>query len=69
MPVTSFIDAETFDGANIMGNEPARPFVMPNAAVKMNAGVSSAIIGCFRGAQHIKSNGTNAIRNNDSKIN
>lgn len=39
-PVASFKVAGTFDGANIMGSEPARPFVMPSAAVKINAGVS-----------------------------
>lgn len=43
--MASFNVPGTLDGANIIGSEPAKPFVMPNAAVKMNAGVSPAIIG------------------------
>lgn len=45
VPVASFNVAGTLDGANIIGNEPAKPFVMPNAAVKMNAGVSPLMVG------------------------
>lgn len=45
VPVASFNVAGTFDGANIIGNEPAKPFVMPKAAVKMNAGVSPLMVG------------------------
>lgn len=45
LPVASFNVAGTLDGANIIGNEPAKPFVTPNAAVKMNAGVSPLMVG------------------------
>lgn len=45
MPVASFKVAGTFDGAYIIGNEPAKPFVIPRAVVKINAGVSPAITG------------------------
>lgn len=45
LPVASFKVAGTFEGANIIGNEPAKPFVMPNAAVNINAGVSPAMTG------------------------
>lgn len=69
LPVASFKVAGTFDGANIMGNEPAKPFVMPSAAVKMKAGVSPAIIGFALGAQHNNSSGTNAMRMVESRIN
>lgn len=43
--MASFNVAGTLVPANIIGNEPAKPFVMPNAEVKMNAGVSPEIIG------------------------
>lgn len=69
LPVASFKVAGTFDGAYIIGNEPANPFVMPKAAVKMNAGDSPAITGFDRGAQHNSSNGTRDIRIVDNKIN
>lgn len=69
LPVASFKVAGTFDGANIMGKEPAKPLVMPNAAVKMKAGVSPAMTGPDRGAQHSNSRGINAMRIVDSKIN
>lgn len=68
-PVASLSVAGTFDGANIIGKLPAKPFVIPSAAVKMNAGVSPAIIGCDLGAQHSSRSGTNEIRIVDSKIN
>lgn len=69
LPVASFSVAGTFAGANIIGNDPASPFVIPSAAVNINAGVSPEIMGCDLGAQHNKSNGTNAIRIVDSSIN
>ena len=69
LPVASFRLWGTFDGAIIIGNEPANPFVMPNAAVKINAGVSPVITGCDLGEQHNKSNGINAIRIVDKRIN
>lgn len=69
LPVASFSVAGTFDGANIIGRDPAKPFVMPNAAVNMKAGVSPAMIGWDLGAQHNNSNGINAIRIVDNKIN
>lgn len=67
-PAASLSVAGTFAGANIIGRLPAKPLVIPKAAVKMNAGVSPAIIGCERGAQHNNSNGTSAIRIVDSKM-
>lgn len=69
LPVTSFNVAGTLAGANIIGKLPAKPFVIPNAALNINAGVSPAIIGCDRGAQHSNNKGTNAIRIVDNKIN
>lgn len=69
LPVTSFNVAGTFAGANIIGKLPAKPLVMPNAALNMNAGVSPAIIGWDRGAQQSNNNGTNAIRIVDNRIN
>lgn len=69
LPVTSFNVAGTLAGANIIGKLPAKPFVMPRAALNMNAGVSPAITGCARGAQQSNSSGTNAILIVDSRIN
>lgn len=69
LPVASLSVAGTFDGAYIIGNEPAKPLVMPKPAVKMNAGVSPAITGCDLGAQHNSSIGTNDMRIVESKIN
>lgn len=68
-PVASLSVAGTLDGANIIGKLPAKPFVMPKAAVKINAGVSPLMIGCDLGAQHSNNNGTREIRIVDSKIN
>lgn len=68
-PVASFSVAGTLDGANIIGNEPASPFVTPNAAVNINAGVSPAIIGCALGVQHSNSIGIIAMRIVDMRIN
>lgn len=68
LPVASLSVAGTLDGANIMGKLPARPFVMPSAAVKMNAGVSPPMTGAARGAQQSNSSGTSAIRIVDSRI-
>lgn len=68
LPVASLSVAGTLDGANIMGKLPAKPFVMPRAAVKMNAGVSPPMTGPARGAQHSNSNGTKAIRIVDNRI-
>lgn len=68
-PVASLSVAGTLDGANIIGRLPAKPFVIPNAAVNMNAGVSPAIIGCDLGAQHSNSSGISEIRIVDNKIN
>lgn len=67
--MASFNVAGTFDGANIIGNEPANPFVMPSAAVNMNAGVSPAITGWDRGVQHNNINGIIDMRIVDSRIN
>lgn len=68
-PVASFNVAGTLDGANIIGNEPANPFVIPRAAVNINAGVSPAIIGCDLGVQHNNNNGIIDMRIVDSRIN
>lgn len=68
-PVASLSVAGTFDGANIIGKLPAKPFVMPSAAVKMKAGVSPLMIGCDRGVQHSNSNGISEIRIVDNRIN
>lgn len=50
-----------------MGRLPDNPFVIPNAAVKMNAGTSPAIMGWFLGAQHNNSRGIKRARNDDIK--
>jgi hypothetical protein len=68
-PVTSLKVADTLSGANIIGNEPARPFVTPSAAVKMKADVSPAITGSSRGEQHSNKSGTKRALNPDIKIN
>lgn len=68
-PVASFNVAGTLDGANIIGNEPANPFVIPRAAVNINAGVSPAITGCNLGVQHNNNNGIIDMRIVDSRIN
>lgn len=68
-PVASFNVAGTLDGANIIGNEPANPFVIPRAAVNINAGVSPAITGCDLGVQHNNNNGIIDMRIVDSRIN
>lgn len=52
-----------------MGRLPAKPFVIPRAAVNINAGVSPFMIGSERGVQHIKSNGIKAMRIVDKRIN
>lgn len=68
-PVASFNVAGTLDGANIIGNEPANPFVIPRAAVNINAGVSPAITGCNLGVQHNNNNGIIDMRIVESRIN
>lgn len=45
LPVTSFSVAGTLAGASIIGKLPAKPFVMPSAAVNTNAADSPAITG------------------------
>lgn len=45
LPVTSFSVADTLSGASIIGKLPAKPLVIPRAAVKMNADASPAITG------------------------
>lgn len=58
LPVASFKVAGTLHGANIIDNEAANPLVVPNAAVKMKAGVSPEITGWDLGVQHNKSRTT-----------
>lgn len=45
LPVTSLSVAETLSGANIIGKLPAKPLVIPRAAVKTKADASPAITG------------------------
>lgn len=69
LPVASFRVGGTLHGANIIDNEAARPFVVPNAAVKMNAGVSPEITGWALGVQHNNSSTTKNERIIVSKTN
>lgn len=69
LPVASFNPDGTFIGANIIASEALSPFVMPNAATKINADVSPRMIGCDRGVQQSKIRTKIAVRIVASKIN
>lgn len=68
LPAISFNGAATFDGANNIGKLPAKPFEIPKAAVKINAGSSPEIVGFFLGATHSKRSGMRRARSDDMRV-
>lgn len=69
LPVASFNEPGSLCVDNIIDNDALSPFVMPNATVKMNDGVSPRMTGCDRGVQQSRMRANMNVRIVASKIN